>query len=65
LLKRSKEGIGIDSSRDDLIKAFGQPTSAKPWATDQEQLEYKPIGLTFVLQKGKIFHIIVNLRKPR
>jgi RNA polymerase sigma factor (sigma-70 family) len=61
----TKEGIGIDSSRDDLIKAFGQPTSAKPWATDQEQLEYKPIGLTFVLQKGKIFHIIVNLRKPR
>ena len=61
----TKEGIGIDSSRDDLIKAFGQPTSAKPWATDQEQLEYKPLGLTFVLQKGKIFHIIVNLRKPR
>ena len=62
---RTKEGIGIDSSRDDLIKTFGQPTSAKPWATDQEQLEYKPIGLTFILQKGKVFHIIVDFRKPR
>jgi len=61
----TKEGIGIDSSRDDLIKAFGQPTSAQPLAADQEQLEYKPLGLTFTLQKGKVFHIIVNLRKPQ
>jgi hypothetical protein len=60
---RTKEGIGIDSSRDNLIKTFGQPTSAKPWPNDQEQLEYKTLGLTFTLQNGKVFHIIVNLRK--
>jgi RNA polymerase sigma factor (sigma-70 family) len=59
----TKEGIGIDSSRADLIKALGQPPSAKPWTVGQEQLEYKPLGLTFTLQNGKVYHIIVDLRK--
>ena len=62
---RTKEGIGIDSSRADLIKTFGQPTSAEPEAAGGEQLEYKPLGLTFHLQEGKVFHIIVDLRKPQ
>jgi RNA polymerase sigma factor (sigma-70 family) len=62
---RTKEGIGIDSSRADLIKTFGQPTSAEPGAAGQERLEYKPLGLTFLLQEGKVFHIIVDLRKPQ
>jgi RNA polymerase sigma factor (sigma-70 family) len=62
---RTKEGIGMESSRDDLVKAFGQPTSAKPWAVRQEQLEYKPLGLTFTLESGKVFHIIVDFRKPQ
>jgi RNA polymerase sigma factor (sigma-70 family) len=62
---RTKEGIGIDSSRADLVKAFGQPTSAEPWAGGQEQWEYKQFGLTFTLQNGKVFHIIVNLRKQQ
>jgi RNA polymerase sigma factor (sigma-70 family) len=61
----TKEGIGLESSRDDLIKAFGQPTSAKPWAVGQEQLEYKPLGLTFLLQNGKVFDITVDLRKSQ
>ena len=62
---RTKEGIGIDSSRADLIKTFGQPTSAEPETAGQERLEYKPLGLTFFLQEGKVFHIIVDLRKPQ
>ena len=64
---RTKEGIGMESSRADLIKALGEPTSAKPWdaARQQEQLEFKPLGLSFVLEQGKVIHIIVNLRKPQ
>jgi RNA polymerase sigma factor (sigma-70 family) len=61
----TKEGIGINSSRNELIKAFGQPTSVKPWDPGQEQLEYKELGLTFILQKEKVFHITVNLRTPQ
>jgi RNA polymerase sigma factor (sigma-70 family) len=58
----TKEGIGIDSGQDELIKTFGQPTT---WAKfPEEQLYYKPLGLTFLLQNGKVFHIIVDLRKP-
>jgi hypothetical protein len=61
----TQEGISIGSSQTDLINALGQPTSAEPEALEQERLEYKPLGLTFLLKKGKVFHIIVDLRKSQ
>jgi RNA polymerase sigma factor (sigma-70 family) len=65
----TKEGVGIGSSRNDLIKAMGKPTTeqrnTKLTAFDQEQLVYKPLGLTFTLQNGKVFQIVVDLRKPQ
>jgi len=66
---RTKEGIGMESSREDVIKAFGQPTTAKPWDSNEkftghEQLEYKPLGLTFILQDGKVINIMVDFRTP-
>jgi RNA polymerase sigma factor (sigma-70 family) len=65
----TKEGIGIGSNREDLIKAFGKPTTeqrnAKLTAFDEATLEYKPLGLTFTLQNGKVFHIVVDFRKPQ
>jgi hypothetical protein len=69
---RTKEGIGMESSRQDVIKAFGQPTSAKPWSAAipplmdaQEQIEYKNLGLTFILESGKVINITVDFRKPQ
>jgi RNA polymerase sigma factor (sigma-70 family) len=62
---RTREGIGMGSSKEALIKAFGPPTSRKPWSAGQEQLEYTPLGLTFTLQQDKVIHIIVNLRKTQ
>ena len=62
---RTKEGIGMKSSRADVIKAFGQPTTVKPWQPGQEQLAYKSVGLTFTLEKDKVFHIIVDFRKAQ
>lgn len=59
---RTKEGIGMESSREDVIKAFGQPTTAKPWNAGQEQLEYKGLGLTFTLETGKVMNIEVDFR---
>ena len=61
----TKEGIGMKSSRADVIKAFGQPTTVKPWQPGQEQLAYKSVGLTFTLEKDKVFHIIVDFRKAQ
>lgn len=64
---RTKEGIGMGSSREEVVKALGQPTSAKLWDArrNQEQLEYKTLGLDFLLEKGNVFHVIVDLRKPQ
>jgi RNA polymerase sigma factor (sigma-70 family) len=59
---RTKEGIGMLSTRDNVIKAFGQPTSAQPWNDGQQQLKYNQLGLTFVLESGKVIHITVDFR---
>src|SRR2546427_8340634 len=59
---RTKEGIGMESNREEVTKAFGQPTTANPWNPGQEQLEYKPLGLTFTLEAGKVINIIVDFR---
>ena len=59
---RTKEGIGMESSRADVIKAFGQPTSIKPANAGQESLEYNPLGLTITLESGKVMHILVDFR---
>jgi RNA polymerase sigma factor (sigma-70 family) len=61
---RTKEGIGMESTREDVIKAFGAPTSAKHLGAGQERLEYKPSGLTFTFEKGRVLHLIVDFRKP-
>jgi RNA polymerase sigma factor (sigma-70 family) len=56
----TEEGIGMGSTRAEVVQAFGQPTAAKPWNAGQEQLEYKPLGLTLTLKAGKVIHIIVD-----
>jgi hypothetical protein len=55
----------MKSTRAELIKAYGQPTTAQQWTVGQEQLEFKPLGLTFLLENGRVFHIDVNLRRPK
>jgi hypothetical protein len=62
---RTKEGIGMESSRGDVVKAFGQPTTAKPWNGGQEQLEYRDLGLTFTLESGKVINILVDFRTAK
>jgi len=61
----TKEGIGMESSREDVIKAYGQPTTAKSWEPGQEQLEYKDLGLTFTLESAKVINILVDFRTPK
>lgn len=62
---RTKEGIGMESSREEVVQAFGQPTSAKPWGIGQEQLEYRTQGLTFVLESGKVINLTVDFRRAK
>lgn len=51
---RTKEGIGIGSSRADVIRAFGEPTVAKPGTSGYEFLRYIKLGLVFQLHDGKV-----------
>jgi RNA polymerase sigma factor (sigma-70 family) len=58
---RTKEGIGMGSSRSEVVLAFGQPTSTERLPLNEERLVYKPIGLSFALQNGTVHHIKVDL----
>jgi hypothetical protein len=51
---RTKEGVGIGSSRADVIQAYGAPTVAKPGTADYEFLRYTKLGLVFQLHDGKV-----------
>jgi hypothetical protein len=51
---RTKEGIGIGSGRADVIRAFGEPTIAKPGTSGYEFLRYGKLGLVFQLHDGKV-----------
>ena len=59
---RTKEGIGLNSTRDELIKAYGEPSSGEKLVGGTESLRYNPLGITFTLEGGRIYHMIVRLR---
>ena len=61
---RSKEGIGMNSTREEVIKAYGEPTSSEKFIGGIESLQYAPLGLTFTLEGGRVHHMIVRLRTP-
>lgn len=61
---RTKEGIGLGSTRADLVKAFGEPSSSEKLAGSTESIRYNSLGMTFTLEGGKVYHIIVRLPPP-
>ena len=62
---RTKEGIGMNSTREDVLRAFGDPTSNERIAGGGESLKYVPQGITFTLEGGKVHHMIVMLGSSR
>jgi hypothetical protein len=60
----TKEGIGIGSSRADVINAYGEPTATGP--IDGEPglgvLKYRKLGLVFGIGDGKVFRILVSFK---
>ena len=61
---RTKEGIGMTSTRDQVIKAFGEPAGDEKMRFGLESMNYPSLGLTFTLEGGKVHHIIVRLQAP-
>ena len=59
---RTKDGIGLGSRREELLKVYGEPTTAEKLTGNTESLRYDNLGMTFTLQSGKIYHIIIRLR---
>jgi len=58
---RTKEGIGMYSTRQDVIKSYGEPTSSERMRGGVESLQYQPLGITFTLEGDKVYHMIVRL----
>jgi hypothetical protein len=51
---RTTEGIGMGSSRTDVIKAYGEPTVKKTTGSDVELLKYDSLGIKFQLHDGSV-----------
>ena len=62
---RTKEGLGMESTRSEIIAALGQPTVTRPWGEGEERLDYKDKGLSFVVADGKVHFMAVDFRKPK
>ena len=58
----TKDGIGMFSTRAQVIQALGEPTADEQMRGGLESLQYGPLGLTLTLEGGKVHHIIVRLR---
>ena len=68
---RTKEGIGIGSSRSDITRAYGESKDAAPKPlpgrqplAGQEVLVYKSLGLTFTLMDNKVCNLMIDFRAP-
>ena len=62
---RTKEGLGLGSSRADVVKAYGEPSEVEKDPTARETLKYRPLGVTFSLLEGKVYHMIVDFRAAK
>jgi hypothetical protein len=62
---RTKEGLGMGSSRADVVQAYGEPSEVEKGPAGWESLKYRPLGLTFSLLEGKMYHMIVDFRAPK
>ncbi len=66
---RTKEGIGMGSSREDIVKVYGETKDTIPLPPGEQNLPgrdslvYKRLGLTFSLVDDKVHHIIVDFRQ--
>ena len=60
---RTREGIGMGSTRHDLFAAYGLPSAVEPWGEDGEQIVYSSMGIGFILADDKVHHITVSFPK--
>jgi hypothetical protein len=59
---RTPEGIGMRSTREEVVKAYGRPSETRGNPGGTEALKYEALGMVFRLQANKVHHIAVVLR---
>lgn len=57
----TQEGIGIGTSLDELMKAYGNPDEDQKNETEGEDLRFNRLKTSFSLEHGEIISIIVHL----
>lgn len=57
---RTPEGIGMLSTREEVVKAYGPPDDSQRFSGGTESLHYISRGLTLTLEGGKVHHMIVR-----
>lgn len=58
---RTKEGVGMHSTREEVVRSFGEPNSSERFAGGLESLKYIPLGINLSLEGGQVHHMIVML----
>lgn len=58
---RTKEGIGMFSTREQLVAAYGPPDTSERSMGGVESMRYSALGINFTLERGKIYHMVVRL----
>ncbi len=61
---RTKEGIGLNATRDEVIKTYGEPSHDENFPGSRESMRYDALGITFSLESGRVHHMIVRLTPP-
>jgi RNA polymerase sigma factor (sigma-70 family) len=64
----TKEGIGMKSSKEDLLHTFIGPTAYVDIArqnTRMLRMDYSNLGLTFELESNKVIHILVSFKEKQ
>jgi len=54
---RTKKGIGMGSSREDIMKAYGQPSKTQQLSGNAVVLQYSQLGADFLLTDDKVTHM--------
>lgn len=56
---RTEGGVGMGSSRQEVVAAFGEPAEARAEA-DHEWLSYPGDGIQWLLRKGVVRHVTIH-----
>ncbi len=58
---RTKEGVGMNSTSEEIIAAFGEPEARERTGPRIESIRYPRQGLSFTLERNRVYHVIVRL----